>query len=252
MSARQACCGDTPDIWPPNATVQQRAECATHRVACSISWRRYLRRTVVIKAEDLMRGSRVFALAIVFAVCVGGVALAAVSLERFIARPGEEPGFTPQGKPHVYRSARAWLASGGEKGRQLKTDTARLHHEGFVEAVVQNMAFVSAPDTGGGLSLVVELGSRKSARAEQRIQLRQDIAAQGAGATVRHFTVSGVPGARGFTAIVPGMAGLAANALFTERRCLLLVGDLIPTGNPATPVSAGVTAIYNRTNGNCP
>ena len=127
--------------------------------------------TSSIKVEDLMRACRLFALAMVCAGCVGGVALAAVPLGRFIARPGEEPGFTRRGKPSVYRSARAWLASGGEKIRQLKTDTARLHHERFVEAIVQNMAFVSAPDTGGGLSLVVELGSRKAARAEQRIQL---------------------------------------------------------------------------------
>jgi hypothetical protein len=184
--------------------------------------------------------------------CVGGVALAAVSLSRFTARPGEETGFSPQGKPHGYRTARSWLAGGGEKGRRLTTDAARLNGEGFVAALVQHMTYVAAPSTGGGLSLVLELGSRKSAHAELTVQLRQDIAGLGRGAMIRRFAVPGVPTARGFTVVISGMPGSAANALFTEGRCLLLVGDAIPTGNPAPPVKAGVKAIYRRTHGRCP
>jgi hypothetical protein len=158
--------------------------------------------------------------AAVVAACVGGVALAAVSLSRFTARPGEETGFTPQGTPHVYRTARSWLAGGGETGRRLTTDAARLSGEGFVAALVQHMTYVAAPSTGGGISLVLELGSPNSADAELPVQLRQDIAGQGLGATIRRFKVRGVPGARGFTVVISGMPGSAANALFTESRCL--------------------------------
>ena len=113
------------------------------------------------------------------------------------------------------------------------------------------MSDVGAPSTGGGLSLVVELGSRKSADAELSVQLRQDIAGQGPGARIQHFMVPGVTSARGFT-VVTAIPGSAANALFTEGRCLLLVGDAIPKGDPATPVKAGVKAIYRRTHGRCP
>jgi hypothetical protein len=190
--------------------------------------------------------------AAVVAACVGGVALAAVSLSRFTARLGEETGFSPQGTPHVYRTARSWLASGGETGRRLTTDAARLNGEGFVAALVQHMTYVAAPSAGGGISLVLELGSRKSADAELPVQLRQDIAGQGVGATIRRFKIPGVPSARGFTVVISLMPGSAANALFTEGRCLLLVGDAVPTGNPATPVKAGVTAIFRRTHGRCP
>ena len=83
------------------------------------------------------------------------------------------------------------------------------------------MSDVGAPSTGGGLSLVVELGSRKSADAELSVQLRQDIAGQGPGARIQHFMVPGVTSARGFT-VVTAIPGSAANALFTEGRCLLL------------------------------
>ena len=197
-----------------------------------------LRLTLVVAAVAIM--------------CLGAVAVAAVSLEKFTARPGEETGFTPRGKPHVFQTARAWLVSGGEKGSTLNTDAGRLTREGFVVAVVQHMAYQLAPNNGGGISLVVELGTAKAAKAERLVQLNQDIAGEGHSATIRRFNVSGVPSARGFTVVLPGMPGSAANAVFTEGRCVLLVGDLIPNGDPKPPVQAGVEAIDHRTRGRCP
>jgi len=185
--------------------------------------------------------------AAVVAVSAAGVALGGTSIRTYVARAGEETGFSPQGQPGIYHSARAWLAYGGEKGQALKADVARLAREGFVAAVVQHMTYDAAPSHGGGLSLVVELGSRKDARDELLEQLREDIAGQ---SNVRHFTVPQLPDARGFT--VSGNGSPAANLLFTEDRCLLLVGDEIPSGNDRGPVVAGANAIYRRTNGRCP
>jgi hypothetical protein len=183
---------------------------------------------------------------------LAAVAMAAVPLQRFIVKRGEETGFRPQGKPHLFRTARSWLAYGGDTGAQLATDTARLRLEGFVQALVQNLSDDNGtPDNSGGLSLVVRLGSPGAAKAEQGVELAQDIAGQGL-ARIHRFKVAGVPHARGFTVIIPGAPGSAANAMFTEGSCLLLLGDAIPGTNPAPPVEAGVKAIYRRTNGRCP
>jgi hypothetical protein len=176
-------------------------------------------------------------------------ALAATPLDRFIARAGEEPGFVPQGQPQTVSTARAWVA--GEPRRQRKADTARLRREGFVRAVSQQMTYTRSPNNGGGLSFVVELGSASAARAEQRVQLRQTIAAQGK-ATISRYTIPGIPGAQGFTATLSGQPGGASNALFTEGRCLLLVGDSVPSGNIGGPVRMAVSAIFRRTGGRCP
>lgn len=196
-----------------------------------------------------MRLRLVVLIAVLASLSLAGVALAAVRLDKFIARNGEETGFTHQGAPHTYATVHAYVAAFNRP--QRKAAAARLRREGFVRALYQYMTYVQSPDNGGGLSFVVELGSRKAARAEQRVQLRQDIAAQG-NATVHDFKVPGVPGVTAFTATLSPHPGGAANALWTEGRCLLLVGDSIPASNLAGPVKAGVEAIYRRTGGHCP
>jgi len=196
-----------------------------------------------------MRARNLTVGAIVAALSMAPVAGAAVSLTRFIARAGEEPGFVPHGRPQTSSTASAWVA--GEPRGQRKADSARLRREGFVRAVAQQMTYLPNPRNGGGLSWVMELGSSNAALAEQRVQLRQTIAAQGK-VKIRRFSIPGVPGAKGFTATLPGQPGGAANALFTEGRCLLLIGDSVPDANLAGPVKAGVRAIYRRTGGRCP
>ena len=193
------------------------------------------------------------------AVFVGGavlsltaVALAAAPLESYLARRGEETGFAPRGKPSAYGTAHAFLASGGEKGSQLRKDAARLSGDGFVRALVEHTTYLAAPANGGGLSLVIELGSPSSAQSEQRALLREDITGEGRSAKIDRFTVADAPGATGFTVTIPGRAGAAANVLFIEGRCVLLVGDAIPHGDPAAPARAGTQAIYARTKGTCP
>jgi hypothetical protein len=183
------------------------------------------------------------------AVLVPAVALAAVSLSNFTARAGEETGFAPQGRPVISPTARSWVA--GEPARQHNANLARLQREGFVSAVTQQMRYLRNPKKGGGLSWVIELGSSTAARAEQRVELRQIIAAQGK-AKIRHLAVPGVPGATAFAATEKKYTGGAANALFTEGPCLVLVGDSVLVGNYTAPVIAGARAVYRRTGGRCP
>jgi hypothetical protein len=198
------------------------------------------------------------------AVCLGGVAVAAVPLQRFLARPGEETGFTPKGRPLVHPTLHNWLDySGGGEKRQRRLDAARLRREGFVRAVVQSMAYDrGTPSNSGGSSTVVELGSSHSAKAEQRVEFQRDISAEGLPKTyhytkIHRFAVSGVPGALGYTAVLSGRHPFrGAYVVFTEGRCELLLagafGDTIPDGNLAGRVKAGVRAIHRRTNGHCP
>lgn len=184
--------------------------------------------------------------------CMTAFALAAGPLQSYLVRRGEQTGFAPHGRPSAYRTARAFLASGGEKGSRLNKDAARLSGDGFTHAVVEQTTYLAAPANGGGLSWVIELGSPGSARSEQRVLLHQDTAGQGKRAMIHRFGVAGVPGATGWTVKLQTLSGTAANVLFTEGRCLLLVGDAVPHGDPAAPARAGTKAIYRRTQGSCP
>ena len=183
----------------------------------------------------------------VAALLVVPAALAATPLEQFIARAGEVPGFVPQGHPHSISTARAWVAV--EPPRQAKRDAARLSREGFVVGVFQPLTETHDPNHGQGDSTVLELGSPSGARAEQRVEVREGIAAQG-NATIKRYAIPGIPRAQGFTATLPGRG--ASDAFFTEGQCLVIVADSLPVGDVARPVKLGAKAIFRRTGGRCP
>jgi hypothetical protein len=85
-------------------------------------------------------------------------------------------------------------------------------------------------------------------------ELRPDvIRANGPVANLRFFTVPGIPGARGWTASLPGEpAGRAVgNVLWVQGRCLHVLGNQGP-GPFVGPLSRGARAIYQRTSGQCP
>jgi hypothetical protein len=120
-------------------------------------------------------------------------------------------------------------------------DRRRVEREGFREAVQQQTA---TGNGGGGLDFVLELGSATAAREEQAAQLDEDIAAQHV--PITRFAVPGVPGASAIAA-AGGKQGSTANVLFTEGRCLLLVGDGEVASGYRARVVAGAQAIYRRT-----
>jgi hypothetical protein len=200
----------------------------------------------------MMRSRLSVGVAAVAVLAVGVPALAAGALVNFVAQGGEETGFAPQGMPKTYPTASAFDRPLPAKER--KRDVARLRREGFKGAVTQNMSYTANPKNGAGLSLVIGLKSAGAARAELKSQFAGDVASQGKGVRIQRFTVPGVPGSKGFTATDKKHGGGAANVLFTEGSCMLLVGDAFG-GSPQqriAPVSAAAAAIYKRTGGTCP
>src|SRR3954447_5619825 len=177
-------------------------------------------------------------------------AVGAPALTRLLLRAGEETGFVPNGKPQVSRTARAFLSvERGDKG--YRADLRRLRAAGFRSGARLMMVAANGDPDPEGLSLVIELKSARVARKEAAAELAGAIRAQGK-ATIKRFTVPGVSGAKGFTATAPGRSGGAANAIFTEGHCVLLVGAAGLSGDLAAPVKAGVKAIHRRAHGRCP
>jgi len=151
----------------------------------------------------------------------------------------------------VYRTATGFLS--GERGsKTYAADLRRLRHDGFAGAAREHMDPIDTSEQAGGLSYVVELRSHAAALDDARAELAGARSSQGTTAVIHRFTVSGVPGARGFTVAIPGRPGMAANAFWTEGRCVLLLGDVRGTGDVRSPVVAGVHAVYARTHGRCP
>jgi hypothetical protein len=146
----------------------------------------------------------------------------------------------------------------GDAPAQVKVDSQRLSGEGFVAYLIEHLTPSAAPSNGAAVSTVMELGSPAAAAREQRTELQHLIAFQGISLpgrpalVSRDFTVPGVPSADGLTGTQAGLPGGEANVLFTEGRCMLVVGDSRAAGNITAPVTAAVQSIYRRTHGRCP
>lgn len=183
---------------------------------------------------------------VIAAVCaVTSVALAAIPLGRWLARPGDEPGFVAHGRPEVFSNAAKWTDV--EAPSAARRDTARLRREGFVVGVFEA---TTAPGKLHGGSAVLELGSAADARAEMRAELREAISVQGH-ASIHRFTIAGVAGTRSFTAAL-GSDQADANSFFTEGRCMMVISDQGTAADVAQPVTHAVQAIFHRTGGRCP
>ena len=162
-------------------------------------------------------------------------------------RKGEEPGFRPGAAPGALPRKRETI-TGVNAFAKLNhlpaADARRLRSEGFVEFTVEP---IRGPRTAG-LSNVALYKTAKGARHSKAHDLRADvIRALGPVGTLRFFTVSGVPGARGWTASKPHVA----NVSWVQGRCYLTVGNQGPGPYPAA-LGKAVRAIYKRTNGRCP
>jgi len=172
------------------------------------------------------------------AVCVGcgsssQSTASRLPLNAYLVKGREETGLEAPPNTTVFQTVAQW-ASGGNGQGQDPGDVQRLTREGFREAMSVNTAGV-----GPGLSWVIELSSAGAATHEQAAELAESI--NGASG-VKRFTVSGIPNADGFT-FYPGAA---SNVLFTEGRCVMLVGAA--AGSASKPaVTAGVRAIWART-----
>jgi hypothetical protein len=119
-------------------------------------------------------------------------------------------------------------------------ENKRLAQEGFRQVV----SVSTGSAKGQGVSWAMELGSASAAAREKAAELQEFAYGPGAPGATR-FAVPGVPGAEGW-----GQANTDANILFTEGRCLMLVGDELTSGtNVKLPVIAAAHAVWARTHG---
>lgn len=168
-------------------------------------------------------------------------------LNRFLMRKGEEPGFRPGAAPGATPRSRDTITGLKAFVKELRLtpdDERRLRKEGFI-------SFTVAPIRGprsAGVTNVALYETAAGAKHSLAHELRPDvIRAFGPVKNLRFFSVRGVPGARGWTASEPHVG----NVQWVQGRCMLVLGNQGP-GPFVGPLSAGVRAIYERTNGQCP
>jgi len=129
-------------------------------------------------------------------------------------------------------------------------DERRLSSEGFISLTFQP---IRGPRSAG-VTEVSLYATGEGARHSLAHELRADvIRANGPVENLRFFSVPGLPGARGWTASLPGAPASRAvgNVLWAQGRCLHVLGNQGP-GPFDGPLSRGARAIYERTSGQCP
>lgn len=172
----------------------------------------------------------------------------AQDLTRFLMRKGEEPGFRQGALPGALPRSRETITGVNafvQKMGLAPADARRLRSEGFISFTNQP---IRGPRETAGVTNVVLYETAEGAKHGLAHDLRPDvIRAFDPVENLRFFTVRGVPGARGWTASEPHVG----NVFWVQGRCVLGLGNGGP-GPFAGPLSAGVRAIYKRTNGQCP
>lgn len=164
----------------------------------------------------------------------------ALDLHQFLMREGEEPGFRPVGRVDTLEGVDAFVKDSGLP----QADARRLRGEGFISFVVRR---IRGPRTDG-VTNVALYATAEGAEQSLAHELRPSvIRAFGPVANLRFFTVSGIPGARGWTASKPHVGNLH----WVQGRCFFVLGNQGP-GPFEGPLSTGARAIYERTNGECP
>ena len=112
----------------------------------------------------------------------------------------------------------------------------RLAKEGFHE--------VMSVQTSQGVSWAMQLGSATGAAREEATELKEFSSSPQAPPNTTRFAIPGIPSAEGWV-----FPEADANVLFTEGRCLMLVGDDLTTSDNKLPVIAAAHDIWTRTHG---
>ena len=171
----------------------------------------------------------------------------AENLSRFLMQKDEEPGFRPGAAPGASPRSGETITGVDAFVQEMglaPADAERLRREGFV-------SFTVAPIRGprsAGVTNVTLYETAEGARQSLAYELRPDVVrrfhpVEG----LRWFSVSGIPGARGWTASEPHVG----NVYWVQGRCVLALGNQGP-GPFAGPLSSGARAIFERTKGECP
>ena len=160
------------------------------------------------------------------------------SLEGYLLQVDEVPGLEPMSSPQT---------DSGEPFDLPADGAERLRRSGYISTTYQ-------PAQGGdsaGVSSVLLFETEAGAR-EWMDYETSDAAIQHQipGAKIKRFQVPDVPGANGWTG--PDLHGNAIGHVYwTQARCMLLIG-LEVEGPRVERLSAGATAVYERTGGTCP
>jgi hypothetical protein len=161
-------------------------------------------------------------------------------------REGEEPGFRPGALPGAMPRSRQTIKGVDALVKEFglpPADARRFRTDGFIS---HTSGPIRGPRTAG-ITTVEMYETGEGAEHSQAHELRPDvIRASGPVEGLRYFTVSGVPGARGWAASKPPVA----NVVWVQGRCMFVLGNQGP-GRLAGRLSAGARAIYERTNGEC-
>lgn len=169
------------------------------------------------------------------AACASASHTATLRLNAYLVHPGEQTGYQPVSSPSYLMTPAQFDAADPDAA----TANQQLARAGFRRGISLHTVRTSG---GQGVSTVIELGSPKTARQEQAAFVGQARALMSShGPAPLRFTVPGVPD-------VVGLADkIAANVIYVEGRCLVIVGDETRSVSPRTPAASGARAIYTRT-----
>ncbi len=170
------------------------------------------------------------------------------SLDRFLLKSNEMPGYTVGGHPSTMTTAAGLLEGGSLNRKQRKSAISTLQKAGFVKAVEESTKGSNANE---GLSIVLQFSNPAGAQTGAALFLQ--MARTGQSGT-KPFTVAGVPTAKGVT--VNGSAGGSANAYWSAGDCAFGSGIYDGTATSAkavaSPVQTGIKSQAKRVGTTCP
>jgi hypothetical protein len=163
---------------------------------------------------------------------------AARALGTRVLAADELPGFAPQTFSPT-TSAADWAAV-EVRPPQVAKETARLKRQGFIAGLSEQLSATNGDEAQTGLSLVERFPSARAAAIEVAAQLRRSKAS----GTFKAFSLTGIPGARGFD--LSGRNGAGHNVAFADGPYYYLVGTGWSTQTPAPPARADVITAAQR------
>jgi hypothetical protein len=211
------------------------------------------RRSVPINGARRPLAATAVAAYVLMALCWSATAAGATQPPQLLPRSGEMPGFKPSSP--IYRQTTIAQVVYSDPRAVRKSDSSQLRRAGFVASAYQEQAADGVRRRG--LAAYFQFHTTAGARRYFKFYFHgnahpgpwNEPASQ---ARFGRFRIRGVPGAKGSTQVARHKNGAAANLLWIEGRCVILVGDYVPVRTPDThPLIAAAQAIYKRTRGAC-
>jgi hypothetical protein len=169
---------------------------------------------------------------------------AKVDLKPFLLQDGEEPGFKRIAAPQTETGVQAFVQGGDVPDAAAQ----RLRRAGFLSFTFQPIV------VDGGNAGVTNVHLFKTAQGA-RYWMEWETSDKGIhgqipNTQIDRFTVSAIPGARGWTG-TDLHGNRIGHVYWVQGRCMMVIGNE-GEGDFVKPLSTGATAIYKRTKGVCP